>query len=80
MVVALKVLVEGVEADVCQKMTKGFVVAVARGEVKAIETAEIEDGSAGAGLVGGLGLSSRNANWDFGLVFTEEGIGLAPFV
>ena len=46
MVVALKVLVEGVEADVGQKMTKGFVVAVARGEVKAVETAEIEDGSA----------------------------------
>ena len=75
MVVALKVLVEGVEADVCQKMTKGFVVAVARGEVKAIETAEIEDGSAGAGLVGGVGLSSRITIWDFGFVFSEEGVG-----
>ena len=80
MVVALKVLVEGVEAGVGQKMADGFVVAVTGGEVKAVETAKIEDGSAGAGLVGRLGLSSRNANWDFGLVFTEEGIGLAPFV
>jgi hypothetical protein len=75
LVVALKVLVEGVEAGVGQEMAEGFVVAVARGEVKAAETAKIEDGSAGAGLVGGVGLSSRNAVWDFGFVFAEEGIG-----
>jgi hypothetical protein len=72
---AFEILVEGIEADPGEEMAEGFVVAVARGEVKAVETAKIEDGRAGAGLVGGVGLSFRNAVGDFGFVFAEEGIG-----
>ena len=71
---ALKVLVEGVAERVGQEMDEGFVLAVARGEVKAVEMAKIEDGTAG-------GPGRRRWSqlpeciWEFGFVLTEEGIG-----
>jgi hypothetical protein len=74
-VYALKVLVEGVEAGVGEETAEGVVVAVAWSEVEAVEAAKIEDSGAGASLVGGIGLSSRNAGWDFGFVFAEERVG-----
>jgi hypothetical protein len=72
---ALEVLVEGVEAGVGEEMAEGFVVRVAGGEVEAVATAKLEDGSAGAGLVVGVGFGCGIADRDFGFVFMERGIG-----
>jgi hypothetical protein len=73
--VTFEVFVEGVEAGVGEKMTEGVVVAVAGSEVRAVKTAELENRSAGAGLVGGVGLTRRIAGGNFTFVFAKEGVG-----
>ena len=49
--VAVEVLVDGVEGGGVGEQTRGFAVAIARGEVEAVGTAKIEDGGSGAGLI-----------------------------
>jgi hypothetical protein len=73
--VTFEVFVKGVEAGVGEEMTEGVVVAIAGSEVRAIKTAELEDRSAGAGLVGGVGLVGRIAGGNFSFVFAKEGVG-----
>jgi hypothetical protein len=74
-VVALEVLVEGVEAGAGEKVAESFVIAVAGGEVGTVETAKLEDGGAGVGLVVGVGLGCGIAPWRVCFVFAEEGVG-----
>jgi hypothetical protein len=73
--VTFEVFVEGVEAGVGEEMTEGVVVSVAGSEVEAVKTAELEDGGAGARLVGGVGLVGRIAGGWFSFVFAEECVG-----
>ena len=70
-----KVFVEGVQAGVGEEMTEGVVVAVTRSEVRTVETAELEDGGAGPGVEGGVGLVGRIAGGNFCFIFAKEGVG-----
>jgi hypothetical protein len=72
--VTFEVFVKGVEAGVGEEMTESVVVAVAGSEVRAVKTAELENRSAGAGLVGGVSLIRRIAGGNFTFVFAKEGV------
>jgi hypothetical protein len=74
-VVALEVFVKGVEAGVGEQMAEGFVVAVAGGEMGAVETAKLKDGGAGTRLVVGVSFGFGRAGREFGFVFVERSIG-----
>ena len=55
-------------------MTEGVIVAIAGSEVRPVKTAELEDGGAGAGLVGGVALAVDIAGWNIGFILGEQGI------
>jgi len=74
-VVALEILVEGIDACSGEEMAEGFVVAVAGGEVGAVETATLEDAGAGASLVVDVGFGCGIAGGGLGFVFAEDGVG-----
>jgi hypothetical protein len=71
-VVALEILVQGIDASLGEEMAESVVVAVARGEMGTVETAKLEDGGAGANLIIERGFGCGIAGGRFSFVFAED--------